>query len=113
MKVRRRVKLRWALQEKSLERDPTLPQLSNIQHDDDDDDDDENDDDDDDDYHHKDDMIIDDDDGVDEKPLSMEGHSSPLPINQELAKDLRKVFEVIMMKMMMISIMFMTMMMIY
>ena len=108
MKVRRRVKLRWALQEKSLERDPTLPQLSNIQHDDDDDCD-ENDDD----YHHKDDMIIDDDDGVDEKPLSMEGHSSPLPINQELAKDLRKVFEVIMMKMMMISIMFMTMMMIY
>ena len=56
---------------------------------------------------------VDDDDGVDEKPLSMEGHSSPLPINQELAKDLRKVFEVIMMKMMMISIMFMTMMMIY
>ena len=107
MKVRRRVKLRWALQEKSLERDPTLPQLSNIQHDDDDC---ENDDDDDD-HHHKDDMIIDDDDGVDEKPLSMEGHSSPLPINQELAKDLRKVFEVIMMKMMMISIMFMMMMM--
>ena len=111
MKVRRRVKLRWALQEKSLERDPTLPQLSNIQHDDDDDDDCENDDDDDD--YDKDDMIIDDDDGVDEKPLSMEGHSSPLPINQELAKDLRKVFEVIMMKMIMISIIFMMMMMIY